>query len=141
MNITSKAVYFLIGCLCMILAGFGVALPLVPATPFVLLAAACFAKSSPRFHQYLLNHQVTGPIVKDWEQRRCIQKRYKILAIGSMLVFGGISVGIIIKPLWLKALGAALMALGAWYVSSIKTCCEDCDESVKKSLEDSSDER
>lgn len=121
---TTKAVYFVLGILSLVMAGAGAALPLIPATPFILLAAACFAKSSPSFHRYLLNHRYTGPIVRDWEESRCIRQQYKFFAIGSMIVFGSISVIFIVKPIWLKLAGIALMAIGSWYITGIKTCVQ-----------------
>ncbi|CAM3687328.1 Inner membrane protein YbaN [Vibrio aerogenes CECT 7868] len=50
----------------------GIFLPLLPTTPFVLLASACFMRSSPRFHRWLLNHAVFGPVIKNWQTRRAI---------------------------------------------------------------------
>ena len=61
----------------------GVFLPLLPTTPFVLLAAYCFARSSPRFYQMLLRHRQFGPIIRDWQDHRCIALRTKVVAEGS----------------------------------------------------------
>ena len=66
------------------LAFIGAFLPLLPTTPFLLVAATCFAKSSPRLHQILLNNKVFGPIIYHWQQSRSIPKRAKIIALGSI---------------------------------------------------------
>ena len=58
----------------------GVVLPLLPATPFVLLSAYCFARSSPRLHGWLLAHKLFGPLIRNWEQHRAISPRAKLLA-------------------------------------------------------------
>ena len=58
----------------------GIATPLLPTTPFLLIAAACFARSSPRFHNWLITHARLGPPIEDWQKSGCIRKPAKILA-------------------------------------------------------------
>lgn len=67
------------------LAALGVVLPLLPTTPFLLLAAACFARSSERFYRALLGNRIFGPLIRDWREHRAIPRRAKILAITLML--------------------------------------------------------
>lgn len=62
----------------------GVVLPVLPTTPFLLLAAGCFAKSSPRLHGWLLGHPVLGPPIRNWEENGAISRPAKRLAVGSM---------------------------------------------------------
>ncbi|MGB0922483.1 MAG: YbaN family protein [Alphaproteobacteria bacterium] len=62
----------------------GVVLPLLPTTPFILLAAYAFARSSPRLHQWLISHRVFGPLIENWERHGAIDKRTKIVAITTM---------------------------------------------------------
>jgi uncharacterized protein len=59
----------------------GVFLPLLPTTPFILLAAACFARSSARFHGWLRAHRIFGPLIREWEEHRAIPRRAKYVAI------------------------------------------------------------
>lgn len=68
------------------LAGLGVILPLLPTTPFLLVATACFAKSSPRFHQKLLNNKVFGPLIINWRESRSIPKKAKVIALLSIVL-------------------------------------------------------
>jgi len=68
------------------LAILGAVLPLLPTTPFLLVAAACFAKSSPRMHAMLLQNKVFGPLIYHWQQSRSIPKRAKIIALVSMVL-------------------------------------------------------
>ncbi len=67
------------------LGTLGIFLPLLPTVPFYLLAAFGFSKSSSKLHKWLLNHKVFGPDIKDWNQRRVIRRRAKIMAISAMI--------------------------------------------------------
>ena len=63
------------------LGAAGIVLPLVPTTPFMLLAAFCFARSSPRFHDWLVNHPRFGPPIQDWRREGAISRPAKRLAV------------------------------------------------------------
>lgn len=69
------------------LGALGVVLPGLPTTPFMLLAAWMFSKSSPRFHAWLWTHRIFGPYVRGWAQHRVIPFRVKVLA-SSVMLFG-----------------------------------------------------
>ena len=93
----------------------GIFLPLLPTTPFVLLAAACFARGSERFHDWLLANRTFGPMVYEWERHRSIPYRTKITAIVLMSTTLAISITFFVQPLWLKgALAAMGAALAVW---------------------------
>ena len=86
-----RAVLAGVGLLALFLGLLGAVLPGLPTTPFVLLAAACFAKASPRLHQWLVQHRWLGPMVRDWEAHHTLPLRIKWLASGMMAVMVGIS--------------------------------------------------
>ncbi len=77
-------VWFATGWISLALGVAGVPLPLLPTTPFLLLAAFAFAKSSPRFHAWLIDHPQLGPPIRDWEQRRAIGPRAKLAAMVAL---------------------------------------------------------
>ena len=75
-----KLLYNISGCFAVGLAFLGLFLPLLPTTPFLLLAAFCFSRGSARLHRWLLEHQTMGPIIQDWNERRVIRPRTKAVA-------------------------------------------------------------
>lgn len=114
--------YRILGIMFVGLAAIGIFLPLLPTTPLLIVAAGCFAKSSKAWHQWLLNNSVFGPIIHNWEENHCIECRAKIIAIGSILIFGGFSVFYAIPILWVKILTALLLVWGITVVYRIDVC-------------------
>ena len=100
----------------------GVFLPLLPTTPFVLLAAACFAQSSERMHRWILANETFGPMVRDWEQNRCVSCRVKVIAIASMVVVGGFSIFLVLDTMAWRLVGGVLLLTGSLVVLGLKTC-------------------
>ena len=114
--------WMIFGVLFLLIGAVGVALPLLPTTPFVLAAAACFARSSPRMHAWLLASRVFGPVVSNWENKKCIPLRAKLLALTMMTAVGGTSILFFVPPGWPRLAGLGLIALGCLVVLSLKTC-------------------
>lgn len=114
----------LLGGLCLLLGAIGIFLPLLPTTPFVLLAAACFARSSPRLHHWLLQHRLFGSMLQEWEQKHCIPCRIRYLALFMMLGMGGVSIVFLIQELWLKIGGFVLILIGCFVLMRVKVCEE-----------------
>lgn len=112
-----RGLWMAAGFLCLGLGFLGVALPLLPTTPFLLLAAACFARSSPRLHAWLLDHPLFGPPIRDWQAHGAIHPRAKMLAVGTMaLVFAAsLWAGLPWQALLAQGL---LMGVGAGFVLS-----------------------
>jgi uncharacterized membrane protein YbaN (DUF454 family) len=102
------------------LAILGIFLPLLPTVPLLLLAAACFARSSERFHHWLLNHQKLGPMIHGYLNGQGIPLRAKITAIG--LIWLSISISVyVVHPFWLKTL-LVIIGLGVTlYLLSLTT--------------------
>ena len=95
----------------------GVVLPVLPTTPFLLLAAGCFARSSPRLHRWLLTHRVFGPPVRNWEDNGGISRPAKRLAVGSMAAI--LVVSLVLGLSWKVLIPQALLiAVGCWFVLS-----------------------
>ena len=78
--------YIFLGILSLALGFVGIFLPVLPTTPFVLLAAYCFSKGSPRLHAWILASPLFGPMIADWEDGGVIRLRAKILATSLILL-------------------------------------------------------
>ena len=87
-----------LGCVLSALALLGAFLPILPTTPFLLLAAACFARSSQRLHQALMRNRFFGPYLRQWQYDRTIPRPAKLRAYALVIVTFTISV------LWLESL-------------------------------------
>jgi uncharacterized membrane protein YbaN (DUF454 family) len=79
--------------------------------PFLLVAAACFARSSARFYQWLLSNRVFGPLIQDWRETRTIPLRAKVSAIAAVALVGGSSVLFFVANPWAK-LGVSVILIG-----------------------------
>jgi hypothetical protein len=110
-----RAVFFVAGAVSLGLGVAGIFLPVLPTTPLVLLAAACFARSYRPFHEWLIGHRLFGPMLREWHEHRSIPRKVKFTAIAMMATTLGASIVLLVEPAWLKAALAALgIALGAW---------------------------
>lgn len=86
---TIRILFVVFGWFFVALGIIGILLPLVPTTPFLLLAAFCFSKGSERIHNWILNHRFLGPPIKDWQQFGVIRKRAKLMATFLITLFLG----------------------------------------------------
>jgi hypothetical protein len=91
------------GFICTGLAVIGVFLPVLPTVPLLLLAAACFARSSDRFYHWLLGHPRLGPIVRQYRDRR-VPRRAKAVAIGLIWVTIPLSAFLVVPLAWVRVL-------------------------------------
>jgi uncharacterized membrane protein YbaN (DUF454 family) len=109
----------------LLVAAIGAVLPVLPSTPFVLLAAWLFARSSETWHRRLLDSDLFGPIIRNWENKRCISRRTKLIALLSMGAAGTASITFAMESNLPRLITAALLAIGAAVVLGIRTCPGD----------------
>lgn len=89
--------YFIFSCgwLCVIIGLIGALLPIMPTTPFMILALACFAETSPRFHKMLLHNRWIGPPLRQWDQTKTVRRRTKYQAVVMLVIAFSFSIGLL----------------------------------------------
>ena len=104
-----------LGTLFILLGIAGVFLPILPTTPFLLLATACYARSSRRFYNWLMNHPAFGPLVVEWRTYRSIPWRVKLAAVAMITLTFGSSILFFVKDGRLQlALTAFGLTMAVW---------------------------
>lgn len=104
-----RLLFMALGSLCVALGIAGVVVPVLPTTPFILLAAAFYARASTRFYNWLVNTPAFGPAILEWREYRAIPYRIKWLAIGLIVATFTLSIGFFIEQ---AAIWSGLAALG-----------------------------
>lgn len=112
------------GLLCTGLGVIGIFVPLLPTTPFLLLAAACFARSSERFHTWLVEHRHLGPMVRGYLDGSGIPLRAKQTAITLVWLTLPPSALLLVPQIWVKILLLLLALAITWYIWSQPTRVE-----------------
>lgn len=92
----------------------GIFIPLLPTTPFLLLAAACFARSSERFHFWLMNNRWLGPYIKNYRDKRGITVKHKIITLSVLWITIIFSILYATPLLWVR-LFLLMVAVGVTY--------------------------
>lgn len=108
-----KHLFVILGWLFTLLGVIGVILPILPTTPFLIVALVFFSKSSPRFHQMLLNNGWFGPTLKQWEDKKRLSRKTKYKAFFLIIITFSISVAIFDNkaPLKFLLVGIAIVLL------------------------------
>lgn len=109
------------GFTCTGLAVLGIFLPLLPTVPLLLLAAACFARSSERFHRWLIEHRYLGPLIKDYLAGQGVPLRTKLTAITLIWVTITITSFVFIPLIWVRVLLLAVALAVTIYILHLPT--------------------
>ncbi len=111
--------YLIGGSLALVLGTVGMVIPILPTTPFLLLSAFCFLRSSPRLHRWIMRHRFFGPYIYCYSSFRAIDRKVKIHTIA--LLWATLGISIIFVDIWQVRLGLALIgALVSIHVGSLK---------------------
>ncbi|MDM8546231.1 YbaN family protein [Candidatus Venteria ishoeyi] len=98
----------------------GVILPILPTTPFLLIALALFSKSSPRFHKMLLNNAWFGPTLKQWEAKKALPRRIKYKIYFIIIISFSISIAIFADKVLLQLLLVGIAVVLLFFIWRIK---------------------
>lgn len=123
-----KILLILIGSIALVLAILGLFLPLLPTTPFLLLASACYLRGSERMHHWLLNNRVFGEYLRNFEEGKGIPRKAKITAL--VLLWSSLSFSIYWTTMVLLQITLIVIGIGigvSIYLLKMKTLNVDSD--------------
>ena len=117
-----RAVLIVCGTLCVALGTLGIFLPLLPTTVFLLLAAACYARSSERFYRKLIENRYLGAYIRNHREGRGMRRRDKVLTL--VMLWGGIGATSIwsVDALWLRLVLAGIAISVTVHVARLPAC-------------------
>lgn len=133
MKILNRIFFMVIGAVFLLLGIIGIFLPLLPTTPFVLLTAFCWARSSTRFHTWLLTHKWFGSIVSNWESHRVIPLKAKWLS--TIMMNGAIIASVLTMPeerWWVKVIMIIIGISVSLWIWSFPHSIDSVEHKVKE---------
>ncbi len=116
-----RGTFIVLGFLSVGLGTAGTVLPVLPTTPFILLAAFFFARSSPRFDAWLVNHRLFGSLVRDWRAGRGLSVRAKTISLVAIAVTFTTTIVFAIDATWLRILLVVIALSVSTYLIRLPT--------------------
>lgn len=116
-----KALLIILGCLSLVLGIIGIFLPILPTTPFLLLSAALFFRSSNQLYEWLINQKYLGTYIRNFREHRAIPLRAKIISVSMVwitLLYCAIATT---EVIWLRIFFIMLAIAITWHILSYKT--------------------
>ena len=115
MNVSARFIWLLTGLAALAIGAVGVVLPLLPTTPFLLVAAFAFARSSERMNDWLREHQVFGPLINNWHRDGSIDPKTKQTAI-IVIVATPVITWLLDVPIWVIACQIVVLSAAAIFI-------------------------
>ena len=116
-----KILYIVLGTITLVLGIIGIFLPLLPTTPFLLLSAALYFRSSSRLYEWLLSHKYLGPYIRNFREHKAIPLRAKVVSVSlvwTTLLYCSL---LVVSQWWLKILLILLAIAISCHILSYKT--------------------
>lgn len=120
-----KVLLIILGSICLSLGVVGIFLPLLPTTPFLLLSAALYFRSSPRLYEWLLAHKQLGPYIRNFREHRAIPMRVKVVSVSLVWITLLYCVVMVVDTWWLRLLLLGLAVGISVHILSYKTLRSD----------------
>jgi uncharacterized protein len=120
-----KPILVFLGSVFVLVGLIGIVVPLVPTTPLLLLAAFCYARSSEKLYNWLLNTKWLGEYIKSFQAGHGIPARTKYIAIFVLWISSGYSIFILIPLIWVKVIMLGIVAYITYFIWSIKSKVEE----------------
>jgi uncharacterized protein len=117
-HMPTRWIYLSIGWVCFVVACITLPIPLAPTTPFILIAAWAFSKSSPRFDRWLREHRWFGPTVRGFRAHRVIPLPMKLVSAGTLVGMVVVSIVSGMVGVWALVPQTLLAAGGLWFLAS-----------------------
>lgn len=109
------------GTLSLILGLIGVVLPVLPTTPFLLLTAACYVRSSDKLYAWLMNHKWFGEHIRNYREKKAIRLSSKVIALSSLWLTILYSIFFVVKTIYMQLLLAAIVLAVSAHILHFKT--------------------
>jgi uncharacterized membrane protein YbaN (DUF454 family) len=103
-NKVKRALFVILGTIFLIIGGIGIIIPVLPTTPFLLLAAACYIRGSKRIHHWMINNRIFGEFIRNYMERRGLKTRQKAFTITFLWLTITLSIYYIIEDFLLRIL-------------------------------------
>jgi uncharacterized membrane protein YbaN (DUF454 family) len=119
-----RILWITFGSISLVLGLVGIILPVLPTTPFLLIAAYCYARGSKRMHNWLLNHRWFGKYIRNYMEGKGIPRRSKIIAIAFIWITITFTALFLIKLIWLRIILFIIATAVTVYLIRFKTLKE-----------------
>ncbi len=119
-----RYLFLFLGHLSLIVGAIGLLVPVMPTSPFVIIAAACYARSSERFYRALITNKYFGGDVRRWREHRCVQRRLKIASAFVLTIAFAVSAVFLVSPAWAQWTVGAMGFLAVVAVLYLPVCNE-----------------
>lgn len=117
-----KSLLAVLGVVSLSLGVAGIFLPLLPTTPFLLLAAWAFVRSSPRLYAWLINHPHLGVYIRNFRENHAIPLRVKVVSVSLVWLTIGFCIVAVVERWWWAQAALALLAVAiTWHILSYDT--------------------
>lgn len=126
-----RILLIIIGTLCVIVGTVGIFLPVLPTTPFLLLAAACYARSSKRFYTWLMTNRWCGTYIRNYREGRGIPRKQKVLTIIILWLTIGYTAVFAVTVCWVRIILAGIAMGVTVHLIKIKTFKPEIKKSIK----------